>query len=503
MAATSNTDSTTINDRQAVGRQPDNSTPTGGTTPTSGGGGGTITAVTAGTGLSGGGSSGSVALAIANVGTAGTYGRVTTNAQGQVSSGFNDVINVRNYGAKGDGTTDDTTAINNAIAACTNYSTLYFPAGKYLITSQPSGFANLTNFTVCGDGWSSQIYSNVTGAAGNTFTVASTCSYVTIRDLSFYGSATIRGSGIHIRFYPQYGQIVNCYFTGCSDFAVHLSNSSTTVYSEGLAVIGCTIFAPLGDGIHVGNAKDFVVMGNTLINTGDDSIALVADNTGYGPQRGAVTGNTIFNGSVRGISVLECSDIEVSGNNITTTVNAGIELNRYLSTSAYNVRCKVIGNKVYNSNTSVGPIGAINAYFCQDCTIDSNQVSNPSTGAGIAFLDLQNTSISFNTVTSAPTYGIRGYTFGAAHTASNWTGVFIIGNTIKGTTTNDGIFVTADSGKTLVDCIVTDNVGYSLGSGVFITYQQINPGRIYNNTNIGGTYVNGGSFTGTTGNNIS
>jgi len=38
---------------------------------------------------------------------------------------------------------------------------------------------------------------------------------------------------------------------------------------------------------------------------------------------------------------------------------------------------------------------------------------------------------------------------------------------------------------------------------VFITYQQINPGRIYNNTSVSGTYVNGGSFTGTTGNNIS
>lgn len=55
----------------------------------SGGSGGTITGVTAGTGLSGGGATGSVTLNLSNVGTAGTYTKVTTDSQGRVTVGDN------------------------------------------------------------------------------------------------------------------------------------------------------------------------------------------------------------------------------------------------------------------------------------------------------------------------------------------------------------------------------------------------------------------------------
>ncbi|WP_291515607.1 hypothetical protein [Bdellovibrio sp. ArHS] len=52
-----------------------------------GGGSGTITEVVAGTGLSGGGTTGSVTVNLSNVGTAGTFTKVTTDAQGRVTSG--------------------------------------------------------------------------------------------------------------------------------------------------------------------------------------------------------------------------------------------------------------------------------------------------------------------------------------------------------------------------------------------------------------------------------
>ena len=60
-----------------------------------------------------------------------TSGNVTISATG-ISTGI--YINVKDYGALGNGTTDDTVAIQNAINANPG-RVIYFPAGKYLITS--------------------------------------------------------------------------------------------------------------------------------------------------------------------------------------------------------------------------------------------------------------------------------------------------------------------------------------------------------------------------------
>lgn len=67
-------------------------------------------------------------------------------------SGIN-VKNVRDYGAAGDGVTDDTEAIAAAVAAIGDGETLYFPAGVYRVYN----IDLKSNITVQGDGWSSVI----------------------------------------------------------------------------------------------------------------------------------------------------------------------------------------------------------------------------------------------------------------------------------------------------------------------------------------------------------
>ena len=54
---------------------------------------------------------------------------------GQIPTAFDNVINVKDNGVKGDGITDDTGAIQTVINSAPNPTVLYFPAGVYRITA--------------------------------------------------------------------------------------------------------------------------------------------------------------------------------------------------------------------------------------------------------------------------------------------------------------------------------------------------------------------------------
>ncbi len=68
-----------------------------------------------------------------NYGWSGPLTLTVNSGPGWTSTQFN----VKNYGATGSGATDDTTAIQNCITAAANtpYSTVYFPAGTYLVSN--------------------------------------------------------------------------------------------------------------------------------------------------------------------------------------------------------------------------------------------------------------------------------------------------------------------------------------------------------------------------------
>lgn len=67
----------------------------------------------------------------------------------EVGTGVSNRINVMNYGATGDGVTDDTNAIADAIDELTSGDVLYFPKGTYLIT--PPIVIDVANVTILGE----------------------------------------------------------------------------------------------------------------------------------------------------------------------------------------------------------------------------------------------------------------------------------------------------------------------------------------------------------------
>lgn len=115
-------------------------------------------------------------------------------------------LNVKNYGAKGDGSTDDTTAISNAITAALSVSYAFppcvvFPAGTYVVTST----IQISSRNVCIMGvtpWSTFINSTISGAIFNLDTYSSSqappwsgvANQFTARNLTFENTSQLAAS---------------------------------------------------------------------------------------------------------------------------------------------------------------------------------------------------------------------------------------------------------------------------------------------------------------------
>lgn len=75
---------------------------------------------------------------------------LVTKSDGIMKSVVNNYVNVKDFGAKGDGVTDDTEAIQNALDYLSSRSTLVFPKGTYLITSTLT-LSNVNHINIFGN----------------------------------------------------------------------------------------------------------------------------------------------------------------------------------------------------------------------------------------------------------------------------------------------------------------------------------------------------------------
>lgn len=97
-------------------------------------------------------------------------------------------LNVKDYGAKGDGATDDSAALNAAATALQSGQSLYFPAGNYIVNTACVLVRGKSNIAIFGDGTSTRLRPTNQGPTGTkqdyhtTFAIDQ-CEYVTISDM--------------------------------------------------------------------------------------------------------------------------------------------------------------------------------------------------------------------------------------------------------------------------------------------------------------------------------
>ena len=189
-------------------------------------------------------------------------------------------VSVKDFGAVGDGTTDDTVAIQAAITAVGNGGAVFFPAGTY-VTSSTINASNVTLFGVgeesiikptvavtnaillnnsinaaTGFSYQSQVKDlflegqNTTGATGILLgTTVTTANYL-ISNVTINRFASSGGKGIDIRE-SVYAKIENCEIASCQK-GIYINGTGTNPTTT--VVENCYIRANAEEGVLIENA---------------------------------------------------------------------------------------------------------------------------------------------------------------------------------------------------------------------------------------------------------
>ena len=156
-------------------------------------------------------------------------GAVTRTAQAKMR----DTVSVKDFGAVGDGVTDDTAAINAALAT---KKSVYFPSGTYMTTGgHVIPYVNeTTDQTIFGDAAFSTIIKKISG----TSAVFDFRQYVhsSIKDLTIDGSSL---AGVAVMWRSHYSTIEHIIIKNVADYAIWISGSNVCNYYN-IATVTCS-----------------------------------------------------------------------------------------------------------------------------------------------------------------------------------------------------------------------------------------------------------------------
>jgi len=385
-----------------------------------------------------------VASSISNVNT-----QVTSHSAQLAEIAFN----VKLFGAKGDGTTDDTAALQTAISAVKTAGggTLLFPKGTYLISNQLS-ISSVTHMHCIGAKDGSSIIKRPSGA-GNNLLVIDGSNKVTVEGLYFLGTGDVASD------------------LGNLPRGIILSNSND------IRIIDNWFSDLAGFGIEMGNSSYNVqVRGNTLWNIGN---SLAQDGAGDGHaismayyltdgttsiiERVVITNNLIHDCRVRGIEVWTSTggsvkDVVISNNIIKNTSRTGIAVFHDGTGTINNILIE--GNSLdscgnANCNGSIEILGA----NTRDVVIKGNSIK--SSGSGGIDLDSSTKAIliSENVINYASWRGVC--------IRSTTSLISVLGNVIRNCG-NEGIIVAASN------CLIKGNICLDNGVAIANNYNGIN-----------------------------
>ena len=365
-----------------------------------------------------------------------------------VASKLNDNINVRDFGAVGDGVADDTAAIQAAITAAGSGGTINIPKGTYNVSATLNG---LINQQILGSGPNETIIQR-TGDYGNTLY------------FSLAGAAKI--SGIWFNLTPGYT-------SGSTTIANNATSGAHLQLDNGqFAVVDDCWFWRMPYGIHINGCTITTIQKCWFQGLWDDN--------NVGLQEGIA--NIFLDSSISGNAIININNCYINGwksalRTITFTASDGT-----VSVS---------------QSQSIGSKFGILVYACEDLCITNNFIGAHNISGIYALLQPGSTSLDWRIIGnflddgSPFEYGANIY-FGSAGTAGI-NGLTITGNVFNNETVGKHA-ITAYNAASSTSSVITN---FTISSNTFQAYvgtpislyQAVN-GVISNNTITGYNCLN-------------
>lgn len=374
-----------------------------------------------------------------------------------------ETVSVKDFGATGDGTTDDTAAIQLALNAGT-YGAVYFPTGTYKVSS---ALTVNPSTHVFGSGYDAIIKTN--SATANIFNVSG--QFVYISDLTFNSSVT-RTGGYYVDILSGSSRFrLEQFWMNNAHSGICVRNTSATVtiargqIINNVAVTGVGIkieggvdisirdvlmdqAAQIFAGIYITNASDVTIEDCQLITCGQ-ALYLEADATVI---VSVFANNTFFDNSRRGFYALATNGGAVA---------------RCLFDQCW-FSSSILQGVLLNTTTG----GAINGIDFNGCHIFLNQLNGIQIEPGSTNIQIHDCAIAGNTtygVSIAPNvnnisvqdcninngYGIGANTNGILVSAGTGDYLRICNNNLTNNTTAGMVF-----SATGLNNVVSGNLGY-------------------------------------------
>lgn len=283
-----------------------------------------------------------------------------------------DVFNVRDYGATGDGATDDTTAIAAALTAAASGGAVYLPAGSYVVS------VTLTvpdNVTFYGDG-------------PEVTTILVAASFTGSRVINLTGADNVCVRDLHVDHQSEillYS--VDAYnYTLTATTGVTVSNVKTTdgycgvrvqnadkVFIEGCHIISGQLgmrFLAISNARIIGNFIDTSLAGMGIEVQGSSDAAV---------HDVVISSNLVNNSQDNGIAVRailgDVYRVSVTGNTITDAGKAGIKYTMESGSSGTISNGAITGNTVTGFGIHVQQQGIVVCNFAETGTLTNVTVS--------------------------------------------------------------------------------------------------------------------------------